>query len=71
MATTRTFLINRPTGTKYRLNGVQPSEELPAEPDLKRLFSDYQLIAAGELPPAVDLRPYMTAVENQSKTACW
>ena len=68
---TRIYLVNRATAKRYRLNGIHPTEQLPLEPDLKKLFSDYQTSKASILPATVDLRPYMTPVENQSKTACW
>ncbi|CAF5065018.1 unnamed protein product, partial [Rotaria sp. Silwood1] len=63
----RTYLINRLTNAIYRLNGIEPSHQMPHKEDLQQSFSDHVLFSSDHLPPKVDLRPYMTTVEDQSR----
>ncbi|CAF5075931.1 unnamed protein product, partial [Rotaria sp. Silwood1] len=63
----RTYLYNRFSAQKFRLNGIMPSVNLPSKENLRQFFSDHILLNDDQLPPKVDLRPDMTPVENQSK----
>ncbi|CAF1293122.1 unnamed protein product [Rotaria sp. Silwood1] len=65
----RTYLINRLTDAIYRLNGIEPSHRMPHKEDLRQSFSDHVLFSSDQLPPKVDLQPYMTTVEDQSRIA--
>ena len=56
------YLIQRSTGRKIKVGGCQRSQTPPPKA-AKYVASRYQ---AAELPPKVDLRPYMTQVEDQS-----
>jgi len=56
------YLIQRSTGKRIKIGGCQRSQSLPPKAR-KYGASRYQ---AAELPPKVDLRPYMTQVEDQS-----
>lgn len=63
------YAYNRVTNEKYAVNGCIPSNDAPTfgAMDSNELFgSNLQ-----SLPQAVDLRRYMTAVENQSQTNSW
>ncbi|CAF3562084.1 unnamed protein product, partial [Rotaria sp. Silwood2] len=65
----KTFLTNKLNLKRFRLNGLVPSSRLPKKSELCQAFCDHILYAADQLPPKVDLRSYMTPVEDQSKTA--
>ncbi|CAF1176105.1 unnamed protein product [Rotaria magnacalcarata] len=62
-----TYLINRITDKICRLNGIKESHRMPHKEELKMVFSDHVLLTPDQLPPKVDLRPFMTAVEDQSR----
>ena len=62
-----TFLVNRETGSSFRLGGFIPSRE---ESDLPKFAASRQY-AVSQLPPQVDLRQLMTPVENQLLTNSW
>ncbi|CAF3113827.1 unnamed protein product [Rotaria sp. Silwood2] len=63
----RTYLFNRFNDKKFRLNGISLSSRLPEKENLRQSFSDHVLYSNDQLPPKVDLGPYMTTVEDQSK----
>ncbi|CAF4063790.1 unnamed protein product, partial [Rotaria sordida] len=63
----RTYLYNRLSAQKFRLNGVLPSVSLPSKENLRQFFSDHILFNDDQLPPKVDLRSDMTPVEDQSR----
>ncbi|CAF0921561.1 unnamed protein product [Adineta ricciae] len=63
----KTFLFNRRKQQRFRLNGILPSLRLPRKEKLRQEFRDHKVLDSGQLPPKVDLRPDMTAVEDQSK----
>ena len=69
--TVKTFLKNKLTLEKFRLNGLVPSSRLPSESQLCENFRDHILYAAEQLPPKVDLRAEMTPVEDQSRVGSW
>jgi hypothetical protein len=68
---TRTYLSNRTTKRKCRLNGIVPSKRLPHKAKLQQHFSNHILFSDGQLPPKVDLRFAMTPVEDQSSIGSW
>ncbi len=67
----RTFLSNRATKTKCRLNGAKRSTRLPQKASLRKHFSDYRVFSSPQLPPKVDLRSAMTPIEDQSSIGSW
>ncbi len=68
---TRTYLSNRNTQRKCRLNGIVPSKRKPHKAKLRKQFSDHILLSHRQLPPKVDLRFEMTPVEDQSNISSW
>lgn len=67
----RKFLLNRSTERKCRLNGVVPSTRKPEKAKLRQNFLSHMLFSDPQLPPKVDLRFEMTAVEDQSSIGSW
>ncbi len=67
----RTYLLNRFLDKKCRLNGIQPSTRMPRKEKLSQSFSNHIVLSSNQLPPKVDLRPWMTSVEDQSKIGSW
>jgi len=65
------YLVNESGTRKYRINGALRSTRQPNNVKLCLAFSDHLIYAAKELPPKTDLRPYMTAVEDQSQIGSW
>jgi C1A family cysteine protease len=58
------FIISRPDGTERRVSGYRYAAPRPGT----KLYSAAKS-AIDRLPPKVDLRPQMTAVENQGETS--
>ncbi|CAF1095756.1 unnamed protein product [Didymodactylos carnosus] len=50
-----------------RTNGYRASTRLPYKPELRQAFSPFVMYKTGKTPAQVDLRPYMTPVEDQSQ----
>ena len=67
----RTYLSNRNTVKKCRLNGVRQSTRLPGKAKLQNHFSDHRKFSSQQLPPKVNLRFEMTPVEDQSSVGSW
>ena len=68
----KTYLINRATAQRYRVDGLIPSSsDSPNQRHLRQAFSSHALYGAGQLPDKVDLRPGMTPVEDQSAVGSW
>ncbi|CAF1226848.1 unnamed protein product [Adineta steineri] len=67
----KTYIVNKTTGEKYRLNGVLPSASLPAgsAAGVAKAFAPLIRYPVEELPPKVDLRNDMTEIENQDPLA--
>ncbi len=65
------FLVNETKNKKYRINGALRSTRLPNKAKLCQAFSDHLIYSAKQLPRKVDLRPYMTPVEDQSQIGSW
>ncbi len=59
-----TTLTDRTTGQKIKFGGFQPANGKKPPKSQKYAGDRFQ---AEQLPPRIDLRPYMTAVENQSE----
>jgi len=59
----QSYLVQRSTGKKIQLAGCRPSKQPPPK---SRAYAAGRF-QAEELPPRVDLRHYMTAVEDQSE----
>ncbi|CAF1291457.1 unnamed protein product [Didymodactylos carnosus] len=62
------FIFNKRTGSRFPIGGVGPPGKDP--PNVK-MFSSFRLYNSRELPPKVDLRGYMTAIEYQDHLNCW
>jgi hypothetical protein len=67
----RTFLSNKTTKRKCRLNGIVPSKRMPRKAKLCQYFSNHIVYNDYQLPPKVDLRSQMTTVENQANIGSW
>lgn len=67
----KTYLLNRIEARVCRLNGILESTYLPNKPELCQSFADHVVYDSNQLPPKVDLRANMTAVEDQSKIGSW
>ena len=67
----KTYLLNAIESRLCRLDGIHPSSYLPKIPQLNQLFDHHVIYGKGDLPPKVDLRSFMTSVEDQSKMATW
>lgn len=65
------YLLNRNQNRVCRLNGILQSASMPNKPNLCQSFSDHVLYSPDQLPPKVDLRGQMTAVEDQSRVGSW
>ncbi|CAF3651412.1 unnamed protein product [Rotaria socialis] len=65
--TMKTYLLNRITGRKFRLNGIRPSTRLPHKQRLRQSFQNFIVYSADQLPPKVDLRSHMLPIEDQSQ----
>lgn len=67
----KTYLHNRKTNKRYRLNGDKDTSRKPAKDSLHKDFSQYIAYTVPQLPQKVDLRPWMTQIEDQSDTNSW
>ena len=65
------FMVNKKTTKKYSINGLKKSEHKPKEKSLRKKFKEHMEYKIGTLPPKVDLRPWMTTVEDQSSMGSW
>ena len=65
------YLFNRITHKRCRLNGIKISHRLPYKEFLHHFFADHVQFDDDQLPPKVDLRPQMTPVEDQSSVGSW
>ncbi|CAF1245649.1 unnamed protein product [Rotaria sp. Silwood1] len=61
------YLVNPTTGKRYRIGGCKLSTTPVDEPK----FAASRMFADKDLPPLVDLRSMMTAVEDQKETNAW
>ena len=68
---THTYLKNRNTNRKCRLNGIVASQRKPEKAKLQKNFRDYMQFSYSQLPSKVDLRFDMTPVEDQANIASW
>ncbi|CAF1035104.1 unnamed protein product [Rotaria magnacalcarata] len=65
----KTYLVSKANNKKFRLDGIRRSQRLPEKAQLRQTFAAHVLYGASQLPPKVDLRSEMTAVEDQSQLA--
>ncbi|CAF3547482.1 unnamed protein product [Rotaria socialis] len=65
--TLKSYLANKLSGKKYRINSLRRSDRLPSKDNLRQLFHDHMIYSADQLPSSVDLRSDMTPVEDQSQ----
>ncbi|CAF4512089.1 unnamed protein product [Rotaria socialis] len=63
---TQTYLQDRKTGQRFRLNGDQETSYMPEKECLRQDFTQCVKYTPSHLPEKVDLRPWMTEIENQS-----
>lgn len=68
---TKTYFVDHINNCRYPLNGVIPSTAPTTVTAATRLFRYHMVLSAPELPPQVDLRPDMTAVEQQAQANSW
>ena len=61
------YLVNPKTGSRFSLGGFKP----PAHTSNAPKFASARKYKTQDLPSSVDLRPGMTAVENQRNTNSW
>ena len=59
--------VSKKTGRRYRIGGCVPSGNRSDAPT----FSSSAKYMDKELPASVDLREFMTPVENQTDSASW
>ncbi|CAF1397886.1 unnamed protein product, partial [Didymodactylos carnosus] len=65
------YVKDRTTGQKYRMDGYLLADDLPKQEELKRDFSTIIKYKIDQVPAKVDLRKYMTRVEQQySLSSC-
>lgn len=62
------YLINERTGSRFRIDGCRPAPES----DLPK-FGSARFSSGNQrkLPPSVDLRKFLTPVEDQGKLNSW
>jgi hypothetical protein len=71
MPITKTYLVNKTSLKKSRLNGIIRSTRLPQKSSLQKHFSNHIRLGAQQLPPKVNLRSEMTPIEDQSSIGSW
>ncbi|CAF3603272.1 unnamed protein product [Rotaria sp. Silwood1] len=67
----KVYLYDQTTKERYRLNGDIDIGRKPAKESLSHDFTEHIIYDPSELPPKVDLRPWMTKVEFQSDINSW
>lgn len=65
------YLFNKETNEYYILNGDLNYEGESDNASLSLDFKEYIDLDVKQIPPKVDLRPWMTTVENQKKLKTW
>lgn len=65
------FLTNRRTMERYSADGLKNSNHKPKDKSLRERFSKHIMYNRADLPPKVDLRPWMTPVKDQKKLGSW
>lgn len=65
------ILHNRATGEDFCINGLKQSIHEPSYEFLRQDFTEHILYTDKQLPPKVDLRPWMTPVEHQRGLNTW
>jgi len=64
-------MINRTTMKSYCINGLKESKGKSTHKSLRKKFTRHIAYRLDELPPKVDMRPWMTPVEDQSDLNSW
>ncbi|CAF1947150.1 unnamed protein product [Rotaria magnacalcarata] len=67
LQTKKIFLTDRRTMERRRVDGLKKSDYKPEDKSLRRHFAKHVCYSRTELPPKVDLRPWMTSVKDQGK----
>lgn len=74
MPVKRQYLVDRCTNKKYRVNGLRPSTRLPQAANLQVDVSKAKPNNNNnniKLPSGVDMREFMSAVQDQSTISSW
>ena len=69
--TRKLFLINHKTMKRYCVRGLKSSTEKSTHKSLRKKFTRHTIYRPDELPPKIDLRSWMTPVEDQSDINSW
>jgi hypothetical protein len=69
--TKKLFLVNRDNMKRYCIDGLKTSKQKSTHKSLRKKFTRHVLYRPDNLPPKVDMRPWMTPVENQSDLNSW
>ncbi len=69
--TKKMFLINRKTMERHCIGGFKKSTHKSTHKSLRQKFKKHIIYRPDDLPPKVDLRPWMTPVEDQSDLNSW
>ena len=69
--TVKTYFVDHINNRRYPLNGVIPSGRSTSQAASNELFRNHIVLSSSQLPPKVDLRPDMTAIENQWTANSW
>lgn len=69
--TKKMFMVNRITLERNCMNGLKESTHKPKDKSLRKRFEKHVRYELDELPPKVDLRPWMTPIEDQSELNSW
>ncbi|CAF3295645.1 unnamed protein product [Rotaria sp. Silwood2] len=67
----KAFLVDRRTMDRHRVDGLKKSKYKSTDKSLRKHFTKGVMYGTKELPPKVDLRPWMTTVEQQKNLGSW
>jgi hypothetical protein len=66
------FLTDHQTMKRYCIGGLKRSTQKSKKKSLRKKFTRrHPIYRPDELPPKVDLRPWMTTIEDQSNINAW
>jgi hypothetical protein len=70
--TKKMFMVNRKTMERHSINGLKKSKHKSKHKSLRKKFAHHIVYhRPDELPPKVDLRPWMSPVEDQAELNSW
>jgi hypothetical protein len=69
--TKKLFCIDQKSMERYCIDGFKKSTRKSKDKSLRKKFTKSIEYSLDELPPMVDLRRWMTPVENQSRLKSW